>query len=113
MILDIKKVQRKLEGNFLSMTNSIDKAALSLYKKSPELAREYLTKYSVKAGDDVTKRWKKLGESLIVKYLDGNLKDENNKVKHPGYPKAWYKKIVEKRGEHFKMKKLPGEKKSH
>jgi len=113
MILDIKKVQRKLEGNFLSMTGSIDKAALSLYKKSPELAREYLTKYSVKAGDDVTKRWKKLGEFLIVKYLDGNLKDENNKVKHPGYPKAWYKKIVEKRGEHFKMKKLPGEKKSH
>jgi dipeptidase len=113
MIVDIKKVQRKLEGNFLAMIPSIDKAALSLYKKSPELAREYLTKYSVKAGNSVVKRWKKLGEFLIFKYLDGNLKDEHNKVKHPGYPKQWYKKIVEKRGEHFKMKKLPGEKSTH
>ncbi len=113
MILDIKKVQRELEGGFISMTDSIDRAALSLYKKSPELARAYLTKYSVKSGDDVTKRWKKLGEFLIFRYLDGNLKDENNKVKHPGYPKQWYKRIVEESGDHFKVKKLPGEKKNH
>ncbi len=113
MILDIKKVQGELEGKYISMTDSIDKAALSLYRKSPELAREYLTKYSVKTGDDLTQRWKKLGEFLIFKYLDGNMKDENNNVKHPGYSNDWKKKIVEKRGDHFKMKKLTGEKSSH
>ena len=113
MIQDIKKVQGELEGNYIAMTKEIDQAAYSLYKKSPELAREYLTKYSVETGDALTKRWKKLGEFLIFKYLDGNMKDENNKVTHPGYPKAWYKRITEESGDFFKMKKLPGKKGSH
>lgn len=103
MIKDVQLVQRKLEGNFFAMQPAIEKAAMELYKKSPELAREYLTKYSVKQGVDVVKRWKKLGEFLIFKYLDGNVKDEHGKVHHPGYPKEWYKKIVEQKGDHFKV----------
>ena len=90
-----------------------EKSPLSLYKKSPELSRDYLTAYSVKSGNDVVKRWKKLGEFLIFKYLDGNLKDSNNNVKHPGYPNSWKKRVVEEKGELFKVKKLPGEKKNH
>lgn len=103
MIVDVQKVQRQLEGNFFAMQPGIEAAALELYKKSPELAREYLTKYSVKQGNDVVKRWKKLGEFLIFKYLDGNVKDEHGKVHHPGYPKQWYKKVVEQKGDHFKV----------
>jgi hypothetical protein len=26
-------------------------------------------------------------------------------VTHPGYPKEWYKRIVEETGDHFKVKK--------
>jgi dipeptidase len=104
MIQDIQKVQRQLEGNFFAMQPAIEKAALELYKKSPELARDYLTKYSVKQGVDVVKRWKKLGEFLIFKYLDGNVKDEHGKVTHPGYPNVWYKQVVDQKGEHFKVR---------
>jgi dipeptidase len=103
MIQDVQKVQRQLEGNFFAMQPQIEKAALDLYKKAPELARDYLTAYSVKHGDAVVKRWKKLGEFLIFKYLDGNVKDEHGKVTHPGYPSIWYKKVVEKSGDHFKV----------
>jgi len=30
-------------------------------------------------------------------------------VKHPGYPKSWYRKIVDETGSHFKMIKLENE----
>jgi dipeptidase len=104
MIKDVQKVQRELEGNFFALQPEVEKAALNLYKKAPELARDYLTAYSVKHGNAVVKRWKKLGEFLIFKYLDGNVKDELGKVTHPGYPKAWYQKVVEQKGDHFKVK---------
>ncbi len=107
MIQDIQVVQRELEGKFLAAQPELEKAALILYKQSPESAREYLTAYSVKEGDDVVKRWKKLGEFLIYKYLDGNLKVFTNhkvEVTHPGYPKEWYKRIVEETGDRYKVK---------
>jgi dipeptidase len=122
MIQDIQILQRELEGKFLTMQTQVDNAALELFKKSPELARNYLTEYSVKEGNAVVKRWKKLGELLLYKYLDGNVKAglgrlSNNGypnvgvVTHRGYPKAWYKHIVKETGDHFKYKPLETEKK--
>ncbi len=109
MIQDVQKVQRELEGGFLAAQPGIEEAALKLYKEAPELSRAYLTDYSAEQAEKTIKRWKKLGEFLLVKYLDGNVKDELGKVTHPGYPESWYKTIVEQTGDHFKMKKLPGE----
>ncbi len=109
MIEDVKLVQTELEGHFLSRHKEIDKAALKLFKQAPELARDYLTAFSVSQGEMTVARWRKLGEHLIWKYLDGNLKDEHGKVKHPGYPKEWYKHIVEQTGDHFKWRTLDGE----
>jgi len=106
MIQDVQKVQRKLEGQFLADQPHIEDAALKLYKQSPQLAVDYLTDYSVNIGADVVKRWKKLGESLIFKYLDGNPKDEHGHVTHPRYPDSWYRHIVDETGDHFKEKEL-------
>ncbi|MDZ7331675.1 MAG: C69 family dipeptidase [candidate division KSB1 bacterium] len=106
MIKDIQKVQRELEGKFFADQSEIEAAALALYKQSPQLARDYLTEYSVKQGDATVQRWKKLGEFLLYKYLDGNVKNELGKVTHPGYPESWYRRIVNETGEHFKMKSL-------
>lgn len=106
MIKDIQVVQRELEGLFLSDQKEIEDAALSLYKNSPKLAKDYLTDYSVKAGNSTVQRWKKLGEGLMVKYLDGNVKDELGNVTHPGYPEQWYREIVKETGDHYEMKEL-------
>lgn len=104
MIVDVRKIQRQLEGQFAADQPKIEAAALKLHEQSPQLAIDYLTDYSVKAGNATVKRWKKLGEDLIVKYLDGNLKDELGNVKHPGYPESWYRRIVDDTGDHFRMK---------
>lgn len=108
MIVDIRKEQRNLEGMFFEKQDSVEQKALNLYKSAPEEARKYLTEYSSTQGEVVVEKWKKLGQFLMWKYLDGNLRDEHGHVKHPGYPKQWYKKIVEEKGEFFKM---PEEKK--
>jgi dipeptidase len=112
MIQDIQLVQREWEGKFFARQPELEKAALELYKKAPGLACDYLTDYSTTQANSLVKRWKKLGESLIFKYLDGNVKDELGNVKHPPYPGQWYKKIVEETGDHFKVKKV-GKEESH
>ncbi len=104
MIIDIRRVQRELEGEFLAKQKETDKAALYLYKKAPVMAKDYLTEYSEKQAEKTIKRWKKLLTELLVKYLDGNLKNEHGKVLHPGYPKSWYKAIVKETGDKFLIK---------
>ena len=41
-------------------------------------ARKFLTNYSNDAAEKTTAEWKKLGEYLLVKYMDGNIKKEEN-----------------------------------
>ncbi|HZI02678.1 MAG TPA: C69 family dipeptidase, partial [Archangium sp.] len=98
MIVDVQKTQGELEGQFLADQADIEKAALELYKSSPEQARTYLTEYSTQQGDKVHTRWRKLGEQLLVKYIDGNVRDEQGKVNHPKYPESWYRHIVRDTG---------------
>ncbi|MEW6743221.1 MAG: C69 family dipeptidase [Planctomycetota bacterium] len=104
MIQDIKVVQRELEGDFLARQPEVDGAALALFQQSPELARDYLTKYSVAQGEMTTERWRKLGEALLVKYLDGNVKDTDGNATHPPYPDHWYRRIVAEQGELIEAK---------
>jgi hypothetical protein len=88
----------------------IEAAAKALYAQSPRLAVDYLTEYSTRAGDETVKRWKKVGEQLLFKYLDGNVKDEHGHPKHPGYPKEWYEKVASASGSTLAMRKLESEK---
>ena len=107
MIVDIQKVQRELEGTFLAEQAENEKAALDLYRTSPALARAYLTDYCVKQGDMVTARWRKLGEFLLWKYLDGNVRDEQGNVTHPPYPEAWYRAVAAADDGILKVRELP------
>ena len=79
-------------------------------QQSREAARDYLTAYSVKQGDETTARWKELGEFLVWKYLDGNVKDEFGRPHHPGYPEAWLRFVAKETGERLKV--IKEEKKS-
>jgi dipeptidase len=103
MIGDIQKVQRELEGNFLANQAGVEEHALALYKQSPLMARDYLTEYSCTQGEMVTRRWRKLGEFLIWKYLDGNVRDSKGEVTHPAYPQDWYRRIVNDKGEAIRI----------
>ena len=109
MIVDIQRVQRELEGSFLGQQADVERAAADLYAKAPELARQYLTRYSAKLAERTVSRWRTLLEDLIVKYLDMNRKDEHGKVVQPGYSEAYLRRIVADTGDFLRVKPLPGE----
>lgn len=75
MMPDIKQVQAHWETDFNVLVPSIDKAAVNM----PEAeARAFLTKFSLTQAENSTAAWKKLGEYLLVKYMDGNIKKEKD-----------------------------------
>lgn len=116
MIKDIRKVQEELENGYQDMVPVIDKAAVELYNKNPEEARNFLTWFSTSTADKATERWKQLGEYLMIKYIDGNVKkEENGSFKRnpygvpaspdfPGYDEDFYREIVKSTGDKLKVK---------
>ena len=78
MIGDIRKVQRGIEDAWHNNQAAIEKQALALYNANPAEAVKFLNEYSTNQAQDATARYRKLGEYLLVKYLDGNIKKEKN-----------------------------------
>jgi dipeptidase len=108
MIVDVQKVQREFEGRFFADQAEVDQRALELYKQNPGLAKDYLTQYAARNTAELMTRWRKLGEFLIWKYLDGNVRNEKGEVTHPNAPEDWLRCIVKDHGEVIKMKKVEG-----
>jgi dipeptidase len=116
MIRDIRKLQDEIEDGYETRLPAIEQAAQELYRRSPEEARLFLTWFSRTNAEQVTERWKKLGEYLLVKYMDGNVKKEENGTfkrnpygqpaspDFPGYDEAFYRSIVESAGERLKVR---------
>jgi dipeptidase len=115
MIKDVQKVQSELENKFVSYVPVIDKAAGTLYQTNPAQAREFITQYSVNEANNMTLRWKHLGQYLLVKYIDGNIKREKDgqfertetglppSPIFAGYPEWWYKTIAKATGDSKKV----------
>ena len=97
MIEDIRALQKKIEDDEFALQPKVEKKALELYKKDPKLAKEYLTKYSIKNGNDVVKKWWKLGDTLIAKYDDGFV-NKPKEAENVGYPMWWLDEVGYKNG---------------
>jgi dipeptidase len=118
MIQDIRPVQQRLENSYVETVPAIDEAAKTLYEKDPAQAVNFLTWFSTTTADSGTAEWKKLGEYLLVKYMDGNVKkEENGHFKtngnglsaypdFPGYDENYYRSIAKDAGERLKVKEL-------
>ncbi len=114
MMEDVRKVQTELEDKFITEVAAIDAAANVLNETNPELAREFITNYSVNMGDYTVQRYKELGQFLLVKYIDGNIKKEENgeflrskdgyplSPDQPGYSEQWKNIVVEDAGKNLK-----------
>ncbi len=113
MLPDIRQAQDHLEGKFLSLVPAIDKAAMELHKTDPELALDFITDFSTKMGNNTQEYWDELFSFMMVKYMDGNVKKEENGVfltnawgkypivERPGYPEWWLRMIIETHGDKF------------
>lgn len=103
MLPDIRKVQAQWEEYFNLLVPAMDRAVLEL---SPADAQIQLTNFSREQAEASTAAWRKLGEYLLVKYLDGQEKAEKDgrflqnefhippTVLRPGYPEEYLRKIA-------------------
>jgi dipeptidase len=112
-IEDVRKKQKSLSDKFVHYVTATDAAALAIYKENPEMAIQYLTEFSHNNANSMLAEWKEFGNFLLVKYLDGNIKQEKDgkflrnqydfplSPKHPNYSDEWKKTIIESTGDKF------------
>jgi dipeptidase len=112
---DLQKVQQELETRFVDQQFDVEKEAQRLYKESPDKAVAYLTKYTIDEAQYAFDKWKKLGEFLVIKYMDGVvrkekdgefIKNEYGKPSSPervGYSQKFYKEVVKQTGDKYKV----------
>jgi len=92
MIKDIKEKQQEIESKEFAFQPAIEAAALVLHEQDPELAKAYLTDYSINNAEAVVEEWRELGKFLVMKYIDGyvNVPKVGQGV---GYPLWWLKEV--------------------
>ncbi len=112
MIPDIRKVQNELEDGIAADVATTEKQAASMDDNSQ---REILSELSHSWAEKSTKRFKELGDYLLVKYLDGNVKREKNGSfeytpegvpaypTFPGYNDDYYRSIVKDTGNRLRV----------
>ena len=133
----------KFENEQMQKVRQIDNQALDLYKKALDGAekrgkkksgtydamsdtgksfaavKRFLTKYSVDTAQDMFHDWCKLEETLLVKYIDGNVKAQNpdgsfkhtefsagipDELTQPGYTDTWKEAVVHFHGDVIEVK---------
>ncbi|HQJ25470.1 MAG TPA: peptidase C69, partial [Bacillota bacterium] len=90
MIKDIQAVRDPIEAEEFTMQPYIEKAALDLYAKDPELAKDFLTQYTNSLANKAVNAFWKLASTLAARYTDGYTYGyDDGKSSSGGYPKEW------------------------
>ena len=118
MIGDIRKVQHELEDPWHNGQKEFEDRVTKLYQANPETAVRLLTAYSQEQAQKATARYKQLGEYLLVKYLDGNIKKEKDgkferneagtpvQPNYGGYTQDYYNMVGRGTGDRIKVKEI-------
>ncbi len=117
MKVDVDRVRNEIMDRWDAETDSIDAQAVALLKNSTSDVTAFLNEYTARESNDATEAYKELGIYLLVKYLDGNIKQEKDGefartpygiADHPQQPKyseEFYRAIVNQIGDKIKVKK--------
>ena len=127
------------EASMVEAVAKADKEALELYKAAEAApakkirrndkcrkvvdkfapVREYLTKFSVDNAQEIFNKWVALEQLLLVKYIDGNVKAQNedgsfvtnehtdcipDKITQPGYTEKWKEAVANDHGKVVEVK---------
>ena len=112
-----KRVREELdkwENNKLAEVAKVD---AKVAKLSPKKAQKVLTDYSTVTAHNLFEKWDSLDKYLLVKFIDGNTKAENekgfidngngknipDKIEQSGYSEKWKRAVVEDNGEVLKV----------
>ncbi|MBO1362642.1 C69 family dipeptidase [Prevotella sp. A2931] len=110
---ELKAVRDSLEHRYFVQQEEVEAHAKALYTTDKAAALKYLNDYSNLQAQRMLNRWNELAVYLIVKYNDMAVKPTKDgrflrtdtglgaKVKRPGYPTSFAKKLVQATGTKF------------
>lgn len=115
MIPDIRKVQNSLEDSFRDGRQARDQELRALAEAGDMVALvRNVNAEGAEVAKEATDAYRELGQYLLVKYMDGNMKKTNEDgtfvfseyglpvyPTFPGYDKRYYENIVKESGDHF------------
>lgn len=117
MKVDVDRVRNEIMDRWDAETDSIDAQAVALLKNSTSDVTAFLNEYTARESNGATEAYKELGIYLLVKYLDGNIKQEKDgefartpygmadRPQQPKYSEEFYRAIVNQIGDKIKVKK--------
>ncbi len=111
----IRKTTDEWENGCMDEIKQMD--ATMLTASSPKARRKKLTEWSVSKAGELFSKWRELDRYLLVKFVDGNVKgeDENGfidngngmdipgKIDQPGYNEKWKRAVAADKGEVLKV----------
>lgn len=118
MIQDVRPVQDSLETAFRKEVVDMDAKASAMYSNDSIGCIKALTDFSGKTSQTTLDKWKSLGEFLLVRYIDGNIKKvKNNQFlrnvhgypenpDQPGYDPKYYRNIINETIDKYKESKI-------
>ena len=107
---DVAVVQKEVEDAIFAMQPAVENTALQLHAQFPELAKEYLTSYSVSTAEGLVERWKELGEFILTKHNDGYVRASAEEgTVGVEYPEAWLRRLIKENPHQFKLPKWKSE----
>lgn len=115
---DVRKEQLRLENEYRAQVLANDAKFADLCRSNPDACRDALTAITLKNVANTMTCWENLFEFLMVKYIDGNIKVEENgvfkhtkdsedipvRVLNPEYPDWWKKALIESTGTQFEAR---------
>jgi len=114
---EVRSVIDTHEKEIMARVADIDKNAVEMLKSNPEKVSDLTTEFSVKSANELFQKWKKLDEYLLVKYIDGNTKKQNqdgtfknnghsDKIPptpdFPGYTEIWKRAVKNSAGDRLR-----------
>ena len=109
MIVDVRKVQGELERDFMAI---VDQTSIDCEHLNDVRLVATINKTSNRCADQMMRRWTALDRLLLMKYIDGNIKQTTPdgrikttptgvvaKLAQPPYPQWFYEQIVEDHGD--------------
>jgi hypothetical protein len=124
----MERKTRRVDSTAVAMYNEIAEKLLDKIsaKRDVMVSRKpfakvtrYVTDYTVQTAQDQFKKWVALEEELLVKFMDGNVKPQDEdgnfvhseytegqpaKVEWPGYTELWKETVAREAGDVLKVK---------
>ncbi len=100
---EVAAAQAEAEDAVFAMLPAVEETAVRLYQQDPELAKRFLTTFSVSTAEGMLERWKELGIQILTTFNDGYVRTQEKGTEGVGYPEAWLRRVIEENPEQFRV----------